>query len=164
MRDDDLRASDNIEDRRGMGGAAKGGLGIGAIVVLSLIGWATGIDPRVLIGGAELVTGGGAPTQTQSAPGQAGAPTDQTGNFVARVLGETEDVWTQILPQQANRQYEKPVLVLFSGVTDSGCGTAQSAMGPFYCPARPQAVSGHVLFPGHAAENGGRAAISRMPT
>ncbi len=143
MQEDDLRASTNIEDRRGSDGggggggmAMKGGLGIGAIVVLSLIGWATGIDPRVLIGGAEMVAGGGAPTQ-QAQPQQAarqGTPTDQQGNFVARVLGETEDVWTQILPQQANRAYVKPTLVLFSGVTQSGCGTAQSAMGPFYCP------------------------------
>ncbi len=132
MQDDDLRASSNIEDRRGMGGATKGGLGIGAIVILSLLGWATGIDPRLLIGGAEMVTGGG--TSTASAPVRPGTPNDQVGNFVARVLGETEDVWTQILPQQTRRPYEKPILVLFSGVTQSGCGTAQSAMGPFYCP------------------------------
>jgi predicted metalloprotease len=132
MQDDDLRASSNIEDRRGRGGVVKGGLGIGAILVLSLIGWATGIDPRVLIGGAELVTGGGGAGQTMSV--QQGTPSDETGLFVAKVLGETEDVWTQILPQQAGIQYEKPVLVLYSGVTQSGCGTAQSAMGPFYCP------------------------------
>ncbi len=132
MREDDLRASDNIEDRRGMGGTTKGGLGIGVIVVLSLIGWATGIDPRVLIGGAQMVAGGGAPA-VRTAPVQ-GAPTDQVGGFVARVLGETEDVWSQELPRQTGRRYEKPVLVLFSGVTRSGCGVAQSAMGPFYCP------------------------------
>ena len=132
MQDDDLRASSNIEDRRGMGGATKGGLGIGAIVILTLLGWATGIDPRMLIGGAEMVTGGNGPAV--SAPGQQGVPTDQMGNFVAKVLGETEDVWTQQLPQQAGKPYEKPVLVLFSGVTQSGCGTAQSSMGPFYCP------------------------------
>jgi len=132
MEDDDLRASTNIEDRRGMRGQTKGGLGIGAIIVLGLLGWATGIDPRLLIGGAELLTGG--QTVQQSAPGRQGTPTDAMGNFVARVLGETEDVWSQVLPQQAGRQYEKPVLVLFSGVTSSGCGTAQSAMGPFYCP------------------------------
>jgi predicted metalloprotease len=132
MEDDDLRASTNIEDRRGMRGSTKGGLGIGAIIVLGLLGWATGIDPRLLIGGAELLTGG--QTVQQSAPGRQGTPTDATGNFVARVLGETEDVWSQVLPQQAGRQYEKPILVLFSGVTSSGCGTAQSAMGPFYCP------------------------------
>lgn len=132
MQDDDLRPSSNIEDRRGMGGATKGGLGIGAIVILTLLGWATGIDPRMLIGGAEMVTGGNTPAA--SAPGKAGAPTDQIGNFVARVLGETEDVWSQQLPQQTGRAYEKPTLVLFSGVTQSGCGTAQSSMGPFYCP------------------------------
>jgi predicted metalloprotease len=132
MQDDDLRASTNIDDRRGMGGATKGGLSIGVIVVLGLISWATGIDPRVLIGGAEMVAGGGQPTQ--SVQGRQGTPTDATGNFVARVLGETEDVWTQILPQQTGVQYRKPILVLYSGVTSSGCGTAQSAMGPFYCP------------------------------
>jgi predicted metalloprotease len=133
MRDDDLRPSSNIDDRRGMGGATKGGLSIGVIVVLGLISWATGIDPRVLIGGAEMIAGGNAPTQS-TVQGRQGTPTDATGNFVARVLGETEDVWTEILPQQAGIAYQKPTLVLFSGVTRSGCGTAQSAMGPFYCP------------------------------
>jgi len=132
MQDDDLRASDYVEDRRGMGGMARGGLGIGAIIVLSLIGWATGIDPRYLINGAEQVTQSQAPYQ--SAPGQRGAPTDDVGQFVSRVLGETEDVWSQVLPDEMGRRYVKPVLVLYSGVTASGCGTAQSAMGPFYCP------------------------------
>ncbi len=132
MREDDLRASDNIEDRRGMGGATKGGLGIGVIVVLSLIGWATGIDPRLLIGGAQMVAGRGTPAVRTASP--QGTPTDQVGGFVARVLGETEDVRSQELPRQTGRRYEKPVLVLFSGVTQSGCGVAQSAMGPFYCP------------------------------
>jgi uncharacterized protein len=132
MRDDDLRASTNIDDRRGMRGAARGGgLGIGALLVVGLLSWATGIDPRLLLGGLEMIEGGGSPTAVE---GQRGAPSDATGNFVARVLGETEDVWTQILPQQAGMQYREPILVLFSGVTSSGCGTAQSAMGPFYCP------------------------------
>ncbi len=134
MQDDDLRASNNIEDRRRSGGVVKGGLGIGAIVVLSLIGWATGIDPRLLISGAEMVTNQTSQSAPQSAAGPQGAPRDAIGGFVAKVLGETEDVWSQVLPAQANRQYEKPVLVLYSGVTASGCGTAQSAMGPFYCP------------------------------
>jgi len=130
MRDDDLRASGNIEDRRGMGGATKGGLGIGAILILTLIGYATGIDPMALINGAEMVAGGDA----VSTPGRQGAPADPTGTFVAKVLGETEDVWSQVLPQQAGVQYQAPILVLFSGMTQSGCGTAQTAMGPFYCP------------------------------
>jgi hypothetical protein len=132
MRYDDLRASSNIEDRRGMGGFTKGGLGIGAIAILTLIGYATGIDPRILIGGAEMVAGGG--SQDVSPQGQQGVPTDQQGGFVARVLGETEDVWTAVLPQQAGVQYQAPELVLYTGMTQSGCGTAQSAMGPFYCP------------------------------
>jgi predicted metalloprotease len=131
MQDDDLRASNYVEDRRGMGGVARGGLGVGAIVVLSLLGWATGIDPRLLIGGAEMVASNQAPPPT---PGRQGAPTDQIGQFVARVLGETEDVWTRVLPEQIGTNYAKPVLVLYSGVTNSGCGTARSAMGPFYCP------------------------------
>ncbi len=132
MQDDELRQSSNVEDRRGISGGAAGGLGVGAIVVLTLIGWATGIDPRMLIGGAEVVTGAGRPAQqSQVAPG---TPTDQMGQFVSRVLGETEDVWSVELPQQTGKQYSKPVLVLYSGVTPSGCGTAQAAMGPFYCP------------------------------
>ena len=132
MRDDDLRSSSNIEDRRGMGGAARGGLGIGAVLVLTLIGWATGIDPSALINGAQMAV-----QETRTAPqatGARGTPNDQIGGFAAKVLGETEDVWAQQLPQQAGRQYQPPVLVLFSDVTSSGCGTAQSAMGPFYCP------------------------------
>jgi uncharacterized protein len=142
MRLDDLRTSENIEDRRGEGGFSGGGggfglgggrLGIGTVVILGLVGWALGINPAVLIGGAEMVAGGGRPAQTQSQT-RPGTPSDQTGNFVARILGETEDVWSEVLPQQANRDYTKPRLVLFSGVTNSECGTAQSAMGPFYCP------------------------------
>lgn len=153
MRQDDLRASSNVEDRRGMSGGARGGLGIGAVLVLTLIGWATGIDPRMLIGGAEMVAGGGAPAQQQQvAPG---TPNDQVGTFVARVLGETEDVWTQILPQQAQRPYEKPVLVLFSGATQSGCGSAQSAMGPFYCPEDRKLYLDTAFFQDMQARMGG---------
>jgi predicted metalloprotease len=132
MRWEDFRTSENVEDRRGMsfpGGG--GGLGIGAVIVLGLIGWALGIDPRLLIGGAEMVAGnrGGEAQQ-----GRQGAPQDELGRFAAAILGNTEDVWKVVLPQQANRKYDPPALVLFSGATRSGCGNAQSAMGPFYCP------------------------------
>nr|WP_294551108.1 neutral zinc metallopeptidase [uncultured Rhodopila sp.] len=137
MRDDDLRASSNIDDRRGQGGGGfpggRGGLGLGTIVILTLLGWLFGINPAVLINGAQLVTGGGGPSVSQGT-GQSGAPDDKQGIFVAKVLGETEDVWSQMLPQQANIAYQKPILVLFSGATGSACGTARSAMGPFYCP------------------------------
>jgi predicted metalloprotease len=133
MRWEDFRTSSNVEDRRGMGMARGGGLGIGTIVVLGLVGWALGIDPRLLIGGAEMIAGGGSGYQQQQ-QGRQGTPQDEAGRFAAAILGNTEDVWNTVLPQQANRQYQAPKLVLFSDATRSGCGGAQSAMGPFYCP------------------------------
>ena len=132
-----------------MGG---GGLGIGVVIILFIVGWVTGIDPRVLISGAEQMTTqsqGGAPnvpdyqrraSQPQSNPApqtaqRQGKPaSDQMSDFVAAILGETEDVWTEQLPAQKGIQYVDPKLVLYTGVTHSGCGQAQSAMGPFYCP------------------------------
>lgn len=145
MRWEDFRTSANVEDRRGDGGfggglmpGGRGGLGIGTIVVLGLIGWALGINPALLIGGAEILTGGGSGGQSyQQAPSrqaQTGTPTDQTGKFAAAILGNTEDVWKVVLPAQANVQYKEPRMVIFSGATRSGCGSAQAAMGPFYCP------------------------------
>ena len=139
MRDDDLRASSNVDDRRGQGGGGgfpggRGGLGIGTILVLTLLGWLFGINPAVLINGAQLVAGGGGSPVSQQSSRPTGAPDDKQGIFVAKVLGETEDVWSQMLPEQANIAYQKPILVLFSGATGSACGTARSAMGPFYCP------------------------------
>src|SRR5438067_7825038 len=82
MREDDLRASDNIEDRRGSGFAVRGGgLGIGAVVVLSLLGWALGINPAALIEGAQMVAGGDTPSVSQSNAGRASAPTDPNGKL-----------------------------------------------------------------------------------
>jgi uncharacterized protein len=145
MRWDDFRRSENVEDRRadaspGLGGSGSkvGGLGIGTVIVLSLIGWALGIDPRVLIGGAEILTGGGSSYQSPDSrlpdpSTKTGTPNDQMGQFVAALLGETEDRWKEIF-QSAGKTYQAPRLVMFSGVTRSACGAAQSAMGPFYCP------------------------------
>jgi uncharacterized protein len=125
--------SANVEDRRGAGGmVGKGGLGIGTVAILGLIGWALGIDPRLLIGGAEMVSHMRQGSQTQSV--QTGTPTDNMGQFVSAILAGNESVWTEVLPQQKRISYEKPVLVLYSGQTNSRCGGAQSAMGPFYCP------------------------------
>jgi uncharacterized protein len=150
MRWEDFRMSDYVDDRRGGGGGGgmgipmgRGGLGIGTIIVLTLAGWALGIDPRILISGAEMMGGGGsgyvepAPRQGgQPAPrGQKSAPPqDQMGRFASAILGNTEDVWKEVLPKQVNRQYQPPRMVLFSGATRSRCGSASSAMGPFYCP------------------------------
>ncbi|MFA6267019.1 MAG: neutral zinc metallopeptidase [Pseudolabrys sp.] len=142
MRWDDFRRSDNVEDDRGGGGGGGfglpvggGGLGIGTVVVLGLIGWALGIDPSILIGGAEMVNN--SRTQQQQPvdrPSQkTGAPTDQMGSFVAAVLGNTEDTWTKVF-QDAGQQYRAPRLRLFTGQVQSACGMASSASGPFYCP------------------------------
>jgi predicted metalloprotease len=144
MRWEDFRRSDNVEDRRGQGGfgggripGGRGGLGIGGLIVVALIAWATGINPAVLIGGAEILLGDGnggtsqqqgAPTQRQLSPEE-----KKLGEFASVVLAQTEDVWVPIFKAQGET-YQEPGMVLFSGVTRSACGTAQSAVGPFYCP------------------------------
>jgi len=136
MRIDELPQSNQIEDRRGARGlpGGRGGIGIGTVVVLGLIGWALGIDPSLLIGGAEMLSGGGTQQQTNvGSETKTGAPSDEMGRFVSAVLGSTEVQWTEIF-EKSGRAYKQPTLVMFSGATQSGCGFAQSAMGPFYCP------------------------------
>jgi uncharacterized protein len=142
MRWDDFRRSDNVEDDREGGGGGgfgipmgRGGLGIGTVVVLSLIGYVFGIDPSVLIGGAEILSGGGTQYQQprREPSRRSGAPADSTGQFVAAILGNTEDVWGEIF--RANgRDYKAAPLRLYRGGEQGGCGFAQAAMGPFYCP------------------------------
>jgi hypothetical protein len=141
MRTDDFRPSDNVEDDRelsasrgGMPGGA-GGLGIGTIVIIGLISWYFGIDPSVLLNGAQILTGGDSASQQTSPapPVAAGTPSDPTGKFVAQVLGDTEDRWKEIFAA-AGKTYHPPRLRLFSGSEPTPCAFAQSAMGPFYCP------------------------------
>ncbi len=137
--------SSNVEDRRGQtsasygggGSIGTGGLGIGAIVLVLIVSYFTGINPAVLLGGAQILTGGGGQTQTQSAqPTQtARAPAqDRDTQLLRHVLGETEAVWSEILPAQKGVRYTPATLVLYNGATQSGCGGAKAAMGPFYCP------------------------------
>jgi predicted metalloprotease len=152
MRYDDFRRSDDIEDRRGddggmMGGGGGGGfglpmggggLGIGTLIILGLLGYAFGIDPRILIGGAEILTGGGQSSSYQSdrrsSQGKTGAPTDEMGSMISGILGEIDDRWSEIF-QERGQSFKGPRIVLFRNVTNGGrCGMAQSAMGPFYCP------------------------------
>src|SRR5271166_5857100 len=134
MRIDELPRSDRIEDRRAAR-MRRGGIGIGTLIILGLIGWALGIDPRLLIGGAEILTGGGQsqPPSYSDTADKTGGPSDQMKEFVSAVLGSTEVQWTELFAQ-ANSRYQPPSLVMFSGATSSACGFAQSAMGPFYCP------------------------------
>jgi hypothetical protein len=131
--------SDNVEDRRGDGGGGlgfsggTGGLGLGVIIIVTVIGYFTGIDPRVLLGGAEVVSGAQTQPASLSAPSAPGAD-DETKTFVRHVLGETEAVWSEVLPAQTGVAYTPAILVLYDGSTESGCGGAQAATGPFYCP------------------------------
>lgn len=119
--------SSNIEDRRGMGMGKLAGGGIGTIVI-ALIAMYFGVDPSVILNQANNL----APeqqTQTQFSPEE-----ERLKEFMSVVLADTEDVWGGLFGS-AGKSYEQPKLVLFSGAVQSGCGAAQSAMGPFYCPA-----------------------------
>jgi uncharacterized protein len=141
MRTDDFRPSANVEDDReqsasrgGMPGGA-GGLGIGTVLIIGLISWYFGIDPSVLLNGAQILSGGGSSSQQagEAPPVSSGTPNDPTGRFVALVLGDTEDRWTEVF-SASGRTYHPPKLLLFSGSEPGACGMARSAMGPFYCP------------------------------
>ena len=117
------RESGNIEDRRGIHPAAIGG-GVGA-VVLAIVAMLLGVDPR------EVLQQSGDTTAPPAS--QVPAPNDTMRQFIATVLGSTEDVWGQAF-QQAGGSYQQPKLVLFTDAVQSACGFAQAAMGPFYCP------------------------------
>jgi uncharacterized protein len=140
MRTDDFRPSDNVEDDReasasrggGMLGG-RGGLGIGGVAIILLISWYFGIDPSVLLNGAQMLVGGESSSQQQAPPVTANQPEDATGHFVSLILGDTEDRWGEIF-RASGRVYHPPKLRLYSGSEPGACGLAKSAMGPFYCP------------------------------
>ncbi len=122
-----------------------GGGGIGTIVIMLIIAWVLGINPMSLLSGTQIGPSQAPRShqQVQRQPQRTAARTDQMTRFVAVVLGDTEDRWRTILPQQAGdlvpkaagMRYQEPRLVLFSGATRSACGAANAATGPFYCPA-----------------------------
>ncbi|SEM78511.1 hypothetical protein SAMN04488103_10270 [Gemmobacter aquatilis] len=119
------RGSGNIEDRRRAGisgGGAIGGVGVLAVVI---IGYFLGIDVTPLLEGTS--TGSGSQTELTAAD-------EQAGQFVSVTLADTEEVWGHVFPEQIGQPYQPPVLVLYKGVTQSPCGGASGATGPFYCP------------------------------
>jgi hypothetical protein len=154
------RRSDNVEDERGSGGGGGfggggfggggfggggikigGGLGLIAVIVIA---WMLGIDPTALLQGLDNGDGSTYQSGTQNGVDNSDqAQLDGTGSstdndemkdFVSHVLASTEDTWSDVF-QQMGRQYRDPKLVLFTGAVGSACGFAQSASGPFYCPA-----------------------------
>ena len=120
------RGSRNIEDRRSAGGGRAAGVGgVGAILLL-LAGWYFNIDVSGFIGGSAPIG--------QSGGGEITAADKAAGEFVSVTLADTEEVWTKIFDEQVGQTYTPAVLVLFKGVTQSPCGNASGASGPFYCP------------------------------
>ncbi len=125
------RVSTNLEDRRGGAGVKAGGISILGLIV-AFVAWKFfGVDPQQAYQATQQVT---AQQSTASALENPTPEQQEAANFVGTILADTEDTWAPIFKQKG-AQYQSPKLVLFSGVVNSGCGTAQSAMGPFYCPA-----------------------------
>ncbi len=125
------RRSTNIEDRRGVrlpGRAAGGGIGILILIVIAVL---LGADPVKLLNDITY-------TEVDPTSSYESAPLSdedrELADFVSVVLADTEDTWSELFVQY-NGRYREPTLVLFSGAVDSACGFAQSAVGPFYCPA-----------------------------
>jgi uncharacterized protein len=126
MRLEGRPGSRNIEDRRGMGATLPIGGGIGGLVLVLLFSALTGQNPLDLIN-----SGTSGEPETVGTSGV--REDDPQGQFVARVLGDTEETWRQVFGERGEA-YAPPILVLFTGATRSACGTGSAAMGPFYCP------------------------------
>ncbi|NOZ96889.1 MAG: neutral zinc metallopeptidase [Gammaproteobacteria bacterium] len=137
------RISTNVEDRRGGGAAKAGGISILGLIV-AFVAWKFfGVDPQMAYQATKSVT-----QQQQvsdQAPQQLTPEQEEASEFVGTVLADTEDTWSPIF-KQLGGTYKTPTLVMFSGATSSACGTAQSAMGPFYCPADQQVYIDTVFF------------------
>ncbi|MDN0124246.1 neutral zinc metallopeptidase [Yersinia aleksiciae] len=136
MRWQGRRESDNVEDRRGDssgggGGFRPGGKGGIVILIVVLVAGYYGVDLTPLLNGSDPMS------QTQTPPrssSSVSAKDDQYAKFTSVILADTEDTWKPIF-QKMGRTYQEPKLVMYRGATRTGCGTGQSVMGPFYCPA-----------------------------
>lgn len=137
------RGSRNIEDRRSHGGrrragGAVGSLGVGGVVVVLLLVAVFGVDVTPLLQG-----GGGQAPAGQVEITQAD---EDAAQFVSVVLRDTEVMWTEVFERQLGRTYRPPTLVLYKEVTQSPCGGASGATGPFYCPADRKAYLDTAFF------------------
>ncbi|QFU08403.1 Putative neutral zinc metallopeptidase [Rhodobacteraceae bacterium THAF1] len=129
------RQSRNIEDRRSRGGGSGGARVVGGgslgILAIVVIGWIFGIDLTPLLQDASV--------QQPQGGGQITAADEERAQFVAVTLADTEEVWADVFAEQVGRPYDPATMVLFKGVTQSPCGGASGASGPFYCPADEKA-------------------------
>ena len=132
MKLDGRRESSNVEDRRGMSGAGKAGVGLGGVAIIAII--------TLLMGGnlgdvfQNVVQSGGLTQATESSY-EPTAENEALAKFSRQILASTEDVWSQYFRKMGLGTYKNPTLVLYTGATSTACGTGQAAMGPFYCSA-----------------------------
>ena len=131
MRMDGRRESSNVDDRRGMSGAGKAGLGIGSLIVVALITWFMGGNPLSVLTNADM--GSMVSTKTEGNR-EFTAEEQELAKFSSQILAGTEDVWTKVF-KQYGRTYRPPKMVLFTGSVNTGCGGATAQVGPFYCSA-----------------------------
>ncbi|TWT79821.1 putative neutral zinc metallopeptidase [Planctomycetes bacterium CA13] len=124
------RQSENVEDRRGVGGPAVVGGGIGLMIMALFVAFLGG-DPNKVMQQAQQ----GAPAAQAGGQAELSEKEIEAGEFSKTVLADTEDVWNAIFKEQFGKAYPPPTMVLFSGKVKSACGFASSASGPFYCPA-----------------------------
>ena len=132
MKLDGRRESSNVEDRRGMSGGAKAGLGIGGIIVVALMAWMTGGNPLEAVVQQVQQNGFGANTEVNEGQREFTEEEQALAKFSTQILAGTEDVWTEIFKQHG-AQYQNPTMVLYTDGTQTACGQGSAAMGPFYC-------------------------------
>ena len=132
MRLDGRRESSNVEDRRGMSGGAKAGLGIGGIIIVALMAWLSGGDPLSAVMQEVQQNSFGGNTEVTEGQREFTEEEQELAKFSTQILAGTEDVWTEIF-RQNGAQYQVPKMVLYTGGVQTACGQGSAQMGPFYC-------------------------------
>ena len=134
MKLDGRRESSNVEDRRGLSGGAKAGMGIGGIAIVAILTLLMGGDLGDVFQNVQSAGGLGGATAAQT-DYEPTAENEALAKFSRQILASTEDVWSSYFAQNGIGSYRNPTLVLYTGTTSTSCGTGQAAMGPFYCSA-----------------------------